>query len=177
MVLSLVRACVRHRIIPSASTEHLIEERRAPLDAARNVLLSLEATHGIPLEAIMVNPLASAYLNIGLPEEASKLIHTALMDRSAFTMETTLNDPGNRNREPVYHESVAFNINDMHAKDRVSYNILIEGALSEGDWATAISSLKNMTQLDLYPNSRTLNRWNERAMKRERNLGSFGTLR
>lgn len=58
-----------------------IQERRKPLDFARDIVLSMEEKHGIPLVSRHVNPLASAYLHLGLRSEAANLIN-ALKDRS-----------------------------------------------------------------------------------------------
>ena len=59
-----------------------IDERRKPLDMARDILLSLEVKHGIPLVARHINPLASAYNRLGLCSEASALINEHLRDRT-----------------------------------------------------------------------------------------------
>ncbi len=59
-----------------------IDERRKPLDVARDILLSLEVKHGIPLVARHINPLASAYNRLGLCSEASALINEHLKDRT-----------------------------------------------------------------------------------------------
>ena len=49
------------------------------------------------------------------------------------------------------------------------------GAITEGDWASAIGSLRDMTEKGLYPESRSLNCWSETARKRERRAGSRKT--
>lgn len=59
-----------------------IEERRRPLDVARDIVLSMEKKHDIPLVAKHINPLAAAYNRLGLQSEASKLINEHLQDRS-----------------------------------------------------------------------------------------------
>mmetsp|Transcript_13821 Transcript_13821/g.23480 ORF Transcript_13821/g.23480 Transcript_13821/m.23480 type:complete len:575 (-) Transcript_13821:41-1765(-) len=56
------------------------QERREPLDFARDVVLSMEEKHDIPLVSRHVNPLASAYLHLGLRSEAANLINS-LNDR------------------------------------------------------------------------------------------------
>lgn len=60
-----------------------VEERRRPLDAACDVLLSMEEEHGIPLVSRHVNPLAAGYVRLGLRSEASDLIDENLKDRSS----------------------------------------------------------------------------------------------
>lgn len=58
-----------------------IEERRKPLDLARDIILNMEEQHDIPLVSRHVNPLASAYLDLGLRSEAVHLINN-LNDRN-----------------------------------------------------------------------------------------------
>src|SRR5210317_1463647 len=58
-----------------------IEERRKPLDLARDIILNMEDQHDIPLVSRHVNPLASAYLDLGLRSEAVHLINN-LNDRN-----------------------------------------------------------------------------------------------
>eukprot|EP00970_Alexandrium_tamarense_P007355 scaffold1339_cov207-Alexandrium_tamarense.AAC.9 len=62
---------------PSRSTLRwlAVDERRRPLDAARNIVLTMEDKHDIPLVSHHVNPLAAAYLRIGLRAEAAELIN------------------------------------------------------------------------------------------------------
>lgn len=57
-----------------------IEERRKPLDMARDILLATEEKHDIPLVSRHVNPLASAYNRLGLRSEAAALINGNLED-------------------------------------------------------------------------------------------------
>ena len=64
-----------------------IKERRKPLDFARDVILSIEGRHDIPLVSRHINPLASAYINLGLRSEATKLINS-LDDRRPPPPET-----------------------------------------------------------------------------------------
>ena len=59
-----------------------IDERRKPLDVARDILLSMEENHDIPLVSRHINPLASAYNRLGLCSEASALINEHLKDRA-----------------------------------------------------------------------------------------------
>jgi len=58
-----------------------IEERRKPLDAARDILISIEEKHDIPLVSRHINQLASAYVRLGLRSEAAALINGQLQDR------------------------------------------------------------------------------------------------
>ena len=53
------------------------------------------------------------------------------------------------------------NIHELKAKDRASYSLLVQGAIMEGDWTSAIEELRRMTNVGLHPNSRNLNSWNE----------------
>ena len=66
----------------SVRRELTIEERRKPLDAARDILLSMEETHDIPFVNMHINPLASAYNRLGLRPEAKALINDHLKDRT-----------------------------------------------------------------------------------------------
>lgn len=59
-----------------------IDERRKPLDVARDILLSMEEKHDIPLVSRHINPLASAYNRLGLCSDASALINGHLKDRA-----------------------------------------------------------------------------------------------
>mmetsp|Transcript_14480 Transcript_14480/g.17609 ORF Transcript_14480/g.17609 Transcript_14480/m.17609 type:complete len:493 (-) Transcript_14480:18-1496(-) len=161
MILSIVSACVRGA--KSRIKTHTPEEQRVPLDAVREILLFLEHKHGIPLVSRHVNPLAAAYQKIGLFEEGSKLINTNLADR--------ITQAEDKEEELI----ASFNVNDVQAKDEGSYNILVQGAVTEGNWASAISSLKGMTEKGMYPTSRNLNTWSEVARKRERRSGSRKT--
>lgn len=53
------------------------------------------------------------------------------------------------------------NIHELKAKDRASYSLLVQGAVMEGDWTSAVEELRRMTNVGLHPNSRNLNSWNE----------------
>ena len=138
-------------------------DKREPLDAARDILLAIEEKFNIPLVSRHVNPLAAAYQHIGLYKEGSDLISNTLADRKTQAQD----------KEEEY--AASFNVNDVKAKDAASYNILIQGAITEGDWASAIGSLRDMTEKGLYPESRSLNTWSETARKRERRAGSRKT--
>ncbi len=57
-----------------------VEERRRPLDEARQIVLTMEERHDIPIVARHVNPLASAYNRLGLRAKGSTLINGLLKD-------------------------------------------------------------------------------------------------
>ena len=58
-----------------------VDERRRPLDAAAAVLSSLEETHKISPPPRLINPLAAAYLRLGLRSDAVRLIEGSLEER------------------------------------------------------------------------------------------------
>ena len=149
MVLSVIQSCcVASRSLPTIATM-TPEERRLPLDACVEVLLELEDRHGLPLVARHLNPLAAAYQKIpglGVPE-AARLLNTHLSDRTSGPEEEDGDDP--------------FNVNDVRAKDKGSYSLLVKGAVSEGNWEGAVEALKTMTDSGLYPKARNLNSWTE----------------
>jgi len=62
--------------------ELTVEERRQPLDNARDIILSMEEKHDIPLVSRHINQLASAYVRLGLCSEAASLINDNLKDRA-----------------------------------------------------------------------------------------------
>lgn len=146
MILSLISACVRGSKQMNKQ-ETTLEERRAPLDAAVEVLLEIETKHGLPLVARHLNPLAAAFQSLGLHENATNLLQMNLHDRTSGPEEENGDDP--------------FNVHDMHAKDKASYALLVNGAVSKGDWGDAVDALKDMTEAGLYPNARHVNRWAE----------------
>jgi hypothetical protein len=164
MILSIVSACIRG--MKNRTTEHsqlrnqpfTPPQQREPLDVARSILISLQSTHDIPLVARHVNPLAAAYQYLNLHDDATQLL-SYLPDRQtpAPDMET--------------HFQPTFTVQDVNAKDVASYHILIQGAIVQGDWETAIENLKDMTDAKLYPTTRNLNVWSETAAKRERRGG------
>lgn len=152
MLLSVVSACVRGSQHVNAQAS--LQERRAPLDAAVHVLLEMEEKHGLPLVARHLNPLASAYQSLGLLAEASSLIRGHLEDRTSGPEEENGNDP--------------FNVNDVRAKDKASYSLLVKGALHQGDWENAVLALQEMTEAGLYPNTRNLNSWTETSERKSK---------
>lgn len=162
MILSIVSACVRGSKV-NQDDDDQDWNRREPLDAARDILLSMEEKYGIPLVSRHVNKLAAAYHRLGLYREGSSLITDNLADRKTQA------------QDKEEELAASFNLNDVKAKDAASYNILIQGAIQGGDWASAIGSLRHMTEKGLYPESRSLNCWSETAQKRERRAGSRKT--
>ena len=166
-----------------------IDERRKPLDTAKNIILTMEPKHDIPLVSRHINPLASAYNNLGLRVEASKLINDHLNDRSpppppakvirknnqywkakkqdtqdpgfelAFS-DDELEDDEEEDDEDGY-EKQQLNIHQLKSKDRASYSLLVQSKASEGDWVGAVQELQRMNDAGLQPNSRNLNSWNE----------------
>lgn len=112
---------------------------------------NVQELHGIPLDAMHVNPVAAAYQKLGLPKEASDLIQACLADRKTH----------------VEMGETALNVNDVQAKDRESYGILVRGGVADGDWAAAVDALSQMTEAGMYPTERQMTYWNETAEKRE----------
>ena len=153
MVVSMIYACVR-ACRKMSSLDQSLEERRKPLDAACDILQTVEDKHGINLETRHYNPLAAAYQKLQLREEAERLI-SMLKDRRIGP-------------EPE-EGSQPFNINDVGTKDKGSYTLLVSGAVLEEDWTGAIAALRNMTDAGLYPNQRHLNAWTEVSERKTKN--------
>ncbi len=165
-----------------------IQERRKPLDFARDIVLSMDEKHDIPLVSRHVNPLASAYLHLGLRSEAANLINT-LNDRRPPPLDpypkkskkekSELTSPNPRFSEGVQimnwedgdlnddeefddgYESPQLNIYDVQSKDRGSYALLVKGAVIDEDWEGAVAELQRMNDAGLHPNSSNLNSWSE----------------
>ena len=158
MVVSLVRACCRASRLTSSSSSSPSSRtpsfRRIPLDTAREVLEQLYERHNIPMASYFVNPLAAAYQNLGYSEEAADLIETMLGDRVAGD-------------EPENGVDI-LNVFDLSSKDKGSYSLLVESAVSSGDWAGAVEALSNMTEAGLYPNQRHVNTWTEVSERKRR---------
>lgn len=131
------------------------EERAVPLNAALSVLKEMEKDYGMPcLDARHLNPVAAAFQSLGRPVQAASILQNNLADRSPRIESEDGSDP--------------FNVNDLGAKDKGSYTLLVKGAVSDGDWAQAVDALRNMTEAGLYPNARHLNAWNEVAEKKKK---------
>ena len=160
MLLSVVRACVRASSRREAgggsgspeSAESQQQQRRAPLDAASELLRRAHDhpdDHTFPLVARHVNPVAAAYLNLGLSNEATTLLTDLLRER-------TRGPEGEDGADP-------FNVHDLQARDKASYALLVRERVSRQDWPGAIDALKTMTESGLYPATRHLNAWTEIA--------------
>ena len=54
-----------------------------------------------------------------------------------------------------------FNVYDVQAKDKGSYSLLVQSAIQEQDYGTAVLALRTMTEAGLYPINRHLNKWYE----------------
>jgi hypothetical protein len=170
MLLSLIRACVRatrqmrkQRQPPggsagvvegsssAAAPDASLKRRRAPLDAAVEVLTGLVSSSPSPVDfpvvARHVNPIAAAYQSIGLNAEANFVLKALLTERTIGPEAEDGNDP--------------FNVNDVQARDKGSYSLVVQGAVSEGDYVAAVEALSVMTEAGLYPNQRHLNAWTE----------------
>lgn len=177
LVLALVRACVRGSKVKGRVVEEepTVDDRRAPLDKARGVLLSLQKEHGMLLEPRHVNPLAAAYQSLGLRSDAEALLCETLED--AFVQKKRELDiiekaVGKEGTALYFDES-----EDTGIMDRGSYSLMVRGAVAEEDWAGAVSALTNMTEAGLYPEGRELNSWTEaskgRGERRGRNKRSW----
>jgi pentatricopeptide repeat protein len=142
----------------------LLALRRKPLDRAVEIAIErcmlmyadddddTNTNNNMPygclrVEAHHVNPLAAAYLQLGLIPEANKLLHL-LKNRKIGP-------------EPEKRSDVRFNINDLGTKDKASYTLLVKGFVSQGDWVGAVDVLADMTTAGLYPVNRHLNEWTE----------------
>jgi pentatricopeptide repeat protein len=163
MIISLIKSCVRQKDCSK-------DEKLSSLDTVRDMLLSLKEKKTIPVESIMVNPIAAAYAKLGHVDKAAHLIHVLLPSAptvadahppqalATVKRKTSLVNSFN----DVQEEPIDLNIYAVdQSKDRSSYNILIEGAISEGNYALAVEQLKEMTRSGYYPNGRSLNAWNK----------------
>jgi hypothetical protein len=79
-----------------------IQERRKPLDFARDIVLSMEEKHDIPLVSRHVNPLSSAYLHLGLRSEAVNLVNS-LNDKRPPPPDTYPKKSKKEKSELTYH--------------------------------------------------------------------------
>lgn len=144
MIMSVVRACVRaarekrHVSLSSVSP-------REPLDCAVQAVKQLPER--IPLVSRHLNPIAAAYQSLGLYQDAALLLSDNLTERS-------------RGPEPEDGED-QFNVHDLGAKDKASYALLVQGAVSVANWTGAVEALQSMTGAGLYPAERHLNAWTE----------------
>ena len=144
MVLSLVRAAVRASRLrsrrkkshePPLSPEQEEREaalRKIPLDTALEILSTLPDDHGLPPVAYYFNPLAAAYQRLGYTAFSKEILQTMLSNRTAG-------------------EDEILNVNDLCAKDKGSYSLLVQASVVTGDWGSAVDSLSEMTNAGLYP--------------------------
>jgi hypothetical protein len=153
MILSLVQACVRASRSSSVTT---LQDRQAPLDAAVSILTKLQEDDELefPIMAIHWNPLAAAYQSLGLYQKAQQIL-LQLPERQGPP-------------EPEERDQHGLNTLDLEAKDKATYALLVQGAVAEQDWQSAIIALTNMTEAGLYPSARHLNRWQEESGQRSR---------
>lgn len=169
MVMSLVRATVRASRLrsrkkrkstdPPLSPEQEEQEvalRRIPLDTALEILSTLSEDHSIPLVAYYLNPLAAAYQSLGYTALSKEILETMLSNRTAG-------------------EDEVLNVNDLCAKDKGSYSLLVQASVVTGDWGSAVDALSEMTNAGIYPNSRHCNMWSEISERhtRPRAVGSW----
>jgi len=159
MMLSCMYACVRASKDMNP-TESTLAERRLPLDAARAIILQIETRHNLPLVARHLNPLAAAYQTLGLVSDASDLLTQNLADRTSGS-------------EPEDGHDV-LNVNDICAKDKASYALLVKGAVLQGDFSEAVDALTDMTEAGLYPNERNLNAWTEVSERKSKQRNTRG---
>lgn len=151
MILSIIRACVQaSRNLHCGTTT--LKEQRAPLDAAVQIVQNDLRRSNLPIVARHINPLASAYQGLGLTKEASQLIHQHLQNR-------TIGPEAELSSENV------LNVQDIGAKDKGSYALLVKGAVLTGDWGEAVDALSEMTTAGLYPKNRHVNSWTEVSEK------------
>ena len=115
---------------------------REPLDAARDVALAMQSKHQLPLTSRHLNPIAAAYQKLGLWEESRILLKEHLADRTSSSPTTV-------------------NVFNIVAKDKASYALLVQSAVSNNEWADAVNALAEMTDAGLYPKQRHLNSWHE----------------
>eukprot|EP00521_Asterionellopsis_glacialis_P014019 CAMPEP_0195290056 /NCGR_PEP_ID=MMETSP0707-20130614/6068_1 /TAXON_ID=33640 /ORGANISM="Asterionellopsis glacialis, Strain CCMP134" /LENGTH=513 /DNA_ID=CAMNT_0040350127 /DNA_START=270 /DNA_END=1811 /DNA_ORIENTATION=- len=159
MMLSCMYACVRGSK-DMDTTETTVEERRLPLDAARALILQIESKHNLPLVARHLNPLAAAYQQLGLIKDASELLQQNLADRTSGS-------------EPEVGQN-PLNVNDICAKNKASYALLVKGAVLQGDFSEAVDALTDMTEAGLYPNERNLNAWTEVSERKSKQRNTRG---
>lgn len=170
MVMSVIRACVRgarQRQQKESSpgggegkTFLSLEERRAPLDAAKSVLQDITSHRrdSLPLVSHHVNPVSAAFQSLGLHKECSDLIQSLLTDRNSGCPE----DEDGTDRFSV-------NVNNLSSKDKASYGLQVQGAVYDADYSQAVDKLREMTEAGLYPNARHLNRWTEVSERKTKN--------
>mmetsp|Transcript_3730 Transcript_3730/g.7133 ORF Transcript_3730/g.7133 Transcript_3730/m.7133 type:complete len:560 (-) Transcript_3730:86-1765(-) len=190
IIMSVIKACIRgmkqyrskkdgHRYSNSNYGQQESSSRdREPLDTARDILLSMTQNqrryNNMPPSPMLVNPLSSAYQYMGLHLDAEKVLDLLQMP-SVQTKEgqernlmvntaATFLTQGSKDQSEI----VPTNESSIYYKDEASYNILVKNSVLQGNWASAIHDLQEMTNAGYYPKSKSLNGWSEAAMKRER---------
>lgn len=151
----------KESMIDPVHTNPVLDPRRLPLDAAFEIVKTMEERHKIPLASAFVNPIAAAYQALGYREDAKTVITTLLSNRTV-------------GEEPENGVDIV-NVYDFSAKDKGSYSLLVQGAVATGNWAEAVEALGDMTEAGLYPNARHLNMWTEisERQSRSRAVGSW----
>jgi hypothetical protein len=117
-------------------------------------LQEMEKKHGVSIVARHLNPLAAVYQSLGFLSDATNLLKSNLADRTSGPESEDGEDP--------------LNVNDISAKDKGSYSLLVTGAISDGDWPGAVDALRDMTEAGLYPVARHLNAWTEISERKTR---------
>jgi len=135
MIESIIRSCVR-----AARKDR---KNREPLDRAVDVLIK-ESSY---VSARQLDAIAAAYQNQGLHNVSTALVQEHLDDRMIGP-------------EPEDGPD-RLNIHNMGTKDKGSYSLLVQSAVSTGNWTSAIDALMDMTEAGLYPNQRHIKAWSE----------------
>ena len=194
MIHSLIKACVRASRLkydPQTKARITLEQRREPLDKIiSDVICILPTKFNLPVLSSHINPIASAYNNLSMFEEASIVIQTYLTNRKNRTKKKIMKSASISEEQKYYEENLEFNQNNFDddydqyyeedpterkrfnvlnigTKDRGSYSLLVQGAAQKGDWETAVKRLEEMTAAGIYPEARCLNLWTEGAGKKD----------
>jgi hypothetical protein len=172
------------------------ESCRESLDSARDILFSIKQRYNISPSPMLVNPLSSAYQYLGLYLDAEQVLNYFLLQMPNMGKKETQERNLLENTAATYLTEGIKDLSDImstnetttaaitttpppppplpslmtssHCKDDASYNILIKNSVLQGNWASAIHGLQEMTNAGYYPKSKNLNAWSEAAMKRER---------
>ena len=199
VILSVIKACargMRYRVKDREYQGFTMQQKRHPLDSARNILQSIEEKYGIRPKSMHVNALSCAYQHLGLYDEANDLfklldsssskgklvaqdeiknsaanfLKESAQRRQGLGKDTSTTTAASLNMNKQLDASKALQDDSTHCqhKDEASYTILVKNAVTQGDWSSAIYNLREMTETGYYPKSRSLNSWSETANKRER---------
>lgn len=151
---------------------------------AKSCCIVTKEKYDIPLVAQHINPLAAAYIRLGLRSDAVDLLNL-LKDRklpipridekekfdTQLDYELEDNHADDEEEFQAGYEEPVLNVHQVKAKDRGSYALLVQGAVMDEDWVAAVEELRRMTEVGLHPNSRNLNSWAE--VVRERSSRPF----